>query len=114
MTIAPADPSTAEVRAEEIQGPGGALLRTLTDLTADLPDTDPGRVAAAALRGRNAASDEAELRSLATEAAAGLISEDPAYSRLAARLLTRTIAEEAAARASPPSPGRSPRATARA
>ncbi|WP_071336912.1 ribonucleoside-diphosphate reductase subunit alpha [Streptomyces albidoflavus] len=96
MTIAPADPSTAEVRAEEIQGPGGALLRTLTDLTADLPDTDPGRVAAAALRGRNAASDEAELRSLATEAAAGLISEDPAYSRLAARLLTRTIAEEAA------------------
>ncbi|MFE1089394.1 ribonucleoside-diphosphate reductase subunit alpha [Streptomyces sp. NEAU-PBA10] len=96
MTIAPADPSTAEVRAEEIQGPGGALLRTLTDLTADLPDTDPGRVAAAALRGRNAASDEAGLRSLATEAAAGLISEDPAYSRLAARLLTRAIAEEAA------------------
>ena len=41
-------------------------------------------------------SDEAELRGLATEAAAGLISEDPAYSRLAARLLTRTIADEAA------------------
>nr|WP_203599823.1 ribonucleoside-diphosphate reductase subunit alpha [Streptomyces sp. SID10853] len=72
------------------------MLRTLTDLTADLTDTDPGRVAAAALRGRNAASDEAELRELATEAAAGLISEDPAYSRLAARLLTRTIADEAA------------------
>ncbi|NEE47432.1 ribonucleoside-diphosphate reductase subunit alpha, partial [Streptomyces sp. SID8455] len=34
--------------------------------------------------------------SLATEAAAGLISEDPAYSKLAARLLTRTIADEAA------------------
>ncbi|WTL28750.1 ribonucleoside-diphosphate reductase subunit alpha [Streptomyces sp. NBC_01498] len=72
------------------------MLRTLTGLTADLPDTDPGKVAAAALRGRNAASDEAELRQLATEAAAGLISEDPAYSRLAARLLTRTIADEAA------------------
>ncbi|MEU5807406.1 ribonucleoside-diphosphate reductase subunit alpha [Streptomyces sp. NPDC047718] len=77
-------------------GPGAALLRTLTELTADLPDTDPGRVAAAALRGRSAAADEAELRGLATEAAAGLISEDPAYSRLAARLLTIAVAEEAA------------------
>jgi ribonucleoside-diphosphate reductase alpha chain len=72
------------------------LLRTLTDLTADLPDTDPGRVAAAALRGRSAHADETELRELATEAAAGLISEDPAYSRLAARLLTISIAAEAA------------------
>ncbi|MEU2393074.1 ribonucleoside-diphosphate reductase subunit alpha [Streptomyces sp. NPDC007369] len=77
-------------------GPGAALLRTLTELTADLPDTDPGRVAAAALRGRSAGADEAELRGLATEAAAGLISEDPAYSRLAARLLTIAVAEEAA------------------
>ncbi|MBT2365293.1 ribonucleoside-diphosphate reductase subunit alpha [Streptomyces sp. ISL-10] len=95
MTIAPADPAsgTADRTAD---GPGTALLRTLTDLTADLPDADPGRVAAAALRGRHAGSDAAELRSLATDAAAGLISEDPAYSRLAARLLTRTIADEAA------------------
>ncbi|MFD5328081.1 ribonucleoside-diphosphate reductase subunit alpha [Streptomyces sp. NPDC127092] len=92
MTIAPADPAAAI----ENDGPGTALLRTLTDLTADLPDTDPGKVAAAALRGRHPGSDEAELRELATEAAAGLIAEDPAYSRLAARLLTITIAEEAA------------------
>ncbi|MEU2249147.1 ribonucleoside-diphosphate reductase subunit alpha [Streptomyces sp. NPDC019224] len=102
MTIAPADPATAPKTAESeatgsaSDGPGTALLRTLTGLTADLPDTDPGRVAAAALRGRSARSDEAELHSLATEAAAGLIAEDPAYSRLAARLLTRSIAEEAA------------------
>lgn len=95
VTIAPAGPSVAEAAASESDGPGTVLLRTLTDLTADLPDTDPGRVAAAALRGRHAGSDEAELRELATEAAAGLISEDPAYSRLAARLLTLTIAEEA-------------------
>ncbi|MER6999587.1 ribonucleoside-diphosphate reductase subunit alpha [Streptomyces sp. NPDC000410] len=94
MTIAPPDPASAS--AQIADGPGTALLRTLTDLTADLADTDPGRVAAAALRGRHAGSDEAELRELATEAAAGLISEDPAYSRLAARLLTLTIAEEAA------------------
>ncbi|RLU99307.1 ribonucleoside-diphosphate reductase subunit alpha [Streptomyces griseocarneus] len=94
MTIAPADPVSASVEATG--GPGTALLRTLTDLTADLPATDPGKVAAAALRGRSAASDEAELRSLATEAAAGLIAEEPEYSKLAARLLTLAIADEAA------------------
>ncbi|GAV42674.1 ribonucleoside-diphosphate reductase subunit alpha [Streptomyces acidiscabies] len=97
MTIAPAEP-VSEVQAVETgtDGPGTALLRTLTELTADLPDADPGRVAAAALRGRSARADEAELRELATEAAAGLISEDPAYSRLAARLLTISIRAEAA------------------
>ncbi|WP_431960416.1 ribonucleoside-diphosphate reductase subunit alpha [Actinacidiphila sp. bgisy160] len=92
MTIAPAAPATASDPAST----GAELLRTLTELTADLPDTDPGRVAAAALRGRSAAADEAELRALATEAAAGLIAEDPQYSRLAARLLTLAIADEAA------------------
>lgn len=100
MTIAPADPASATSTASVAEdGPGTALLRTLTELTADLPDADPGRVAAAALRGRSgrAASDGGvELRELATEAAAGLISEDPAYSRLAARLLTISIAAEAA------------------
>ncbi|GGW19207.1 ribonucleoside-diphosphate reductase [Streptomyces libani subsp. rufus] len=94
MTIAPADP--ASVSELETDGPGTALLRTLTELTADLPDADPGRIAAAALRGRSSRADEAELRELATEAAAGLISEDPAYSKLAARLLTLTIRDEAA------------------
>ncbi|WP_184764650.1 ribonucleoside-diphosphate reductase subunit alpha [Streptomyces griseoloalbus] len=96
VTIAPADPVSAIDVTEESDGPGAALLRTLTELTADLPDADPGRVAAAALRGRSARADEAELRELATEAAAGLISEDPAYSRLAARLLTIGIRAEAA------------------
>ncbi|NUT27008.1 MAG: ribonucleoside-diphosphate reductase subunit alpha [Streptomyces sp.] len=97
MTIAPADPASAvPIVASDEDAPGTALLRTLTELTADLPDADAGRVAAAALRGRSARADEAELRELATEAAAGLISEDPAYSRLAARLLTISIAAEAA------------------
>ncbi|WP_324787580.1 ribonucleoside-diphosphate reductase subunit alpha [Streptomyces sp. H51] len=101
MTIAPADPASAtQDPASAIQpdgdGPGAELVRTLTELTADLPDADPGRVAAAALRGRSARADGTELRELATEAAAGLISEDPAYSRLAARLLTIGIAAEAA------------------
>ncbi|MGW3979785.1 ribonucleoside-diphosphate reductase subunit alpha [Streptomyces mirabilis] len=111
MTIAPADPASATAFAQQKQeqqrkqapvetdGPGTTLLRTLTDLTADLTDADPGRVAAAALRGRSARGHsemEAQLRELATEAAAGLISEDPVYSRLAARLLTISIAAEAA------------------
>ncbi|WP_210585764.1 ribonucleoside-diphosphate reductase subunit alpha [Streptomyces sp. GESEQ-35] len=93
MTIAPAEPASA---IQDPDGPGTALLRTLTELTADLPDVDPGRVAAATLRGRSARADESELRELATEAAAGLISEDPVHSRLAARLLTISIAAEAA------------------
>lgn len=99
MTIAPSAPraeSDPSAYANMAGGPGAALLRTLTELTADLPDTDPGRVAAAALRGRSAAADELELRTLATEAAAGLISEDPAYSRLGARLLTLAVRDEAA------------------
>ncbi|MEU6492735.1 ribonucleoside-diphosphate reductase subunit alpha [Streptomyces sp. NPDC046984] len=101
MTIAPADPASATPSTPPVvtDGPGAALLRTLTELTADLPDADPGRVAAAALRGRSARKDAeivAELRELATEAAAGLISEGPAYSRLAARLLTIGIRAEAA------------------
>ncbi|MDQ0811282.1 ribonucleoside-diphosphate reductase alpha chain [Streptomyces sp. B3I7] len=108
MTTAPARPAPASPATEEPGGldgpnspdgpddPGAALLRTLTALTADLPDADPGRVAAAALRGRSRHADEDELRELATEAAAGLISEDPAHSRLAARLLTLGIRTEAA------------------
>lgn len=109
MTIAPTEPaSDAEVVPPAVavsagadggpgeDGPGVALLRTLTELTADLTATDPGKVAAAALRGRHAGSDEAELRSLATDAAAGLIGDEPQYSKLAARLLTLAVAEEAA------------------
>ncbi|AJC56066.1 ribonucleoside-diphosphate reductase subunit alpha [Streptomyces sp. 769] len=104
MTIAPTEPaSDAEVVQPVVaappahaDGPGTALLRTLTELTVDLTATDPGKVAAAALRGRHPGSDEAELRSLATEAAAGLIADEPQYSKLAARLLTLAIAEEAA------------------
>ncbi|MEU1626299.1 ribonucleoside-diphosphate reductase subunit alpha [Streptomyces sp. NPDC020096] len=95
MTIAPAAPESATAPDSEAD-PGTELLRTLTELSTDLPDTAAGRVAAAALRGRHAGSDEAELRGLATEAAAGLISEDPQYSRLAARLLARAITDEAA------------------
>ncbi|GAB2706334.1 ribonucleoside-diphosphate reductase subunit alpha [Kitasatospora kifunensis] len=75
--------------------PGTALLRLLTDRSTDLPQVDPGHVAAAALRGRHAGSDFAELRGLAVDAAASMIAEDPQYSKLAARLLAQEIADEA-------------------
>ncbi|MEV7021610.1 ribonucleoside-diphosphate reductase subunit alpha [Kitasatospora sp. NPDC093558] len=84
---APADPTVSD--------PGGALLRLLTDRSADLPQVDPGHVAAAALRGRHAGSDFAELRGLAVDAAASMIAEDPQYSKLAARLLALEIVDEA-------------------
>jgi ribonucleoside-diphosphate reductase alpha chain len=96
VTIAPDAPTAAAPPRERADDAGADLLRHLVTLTADLPDTDPGRVAAAALRGRSSTADAAELRGLAIDAAAGLIAEDPGYSRLAARLLTAAIAEEAA------------------
>src|SRR5690606_11796274 len=60
-----------------------------------LPGTDPERVAAAVLRGRRPGAGAEELRALAAEEAAGLIGEEPAYSQLAARLLTLAIRDEA-------------------
>ncbi|MGH3313445.1 MAG: ribonucleotide reductase N-terminal alpha domain-containing protein, partial [Streptomyces sp.] len=99
MTIAPAAPAaSATPAATDAEPASAALLRTLTRLTADLPGTDAERVATAAIRGaqQGGADDRAELRELATEEAAGLIGADPAYSRLAARLLTLAVREEAA------------------
>ncbi|MFC9327161.1 ribonucleoside-diphosphate reductase subunit alpha [Kitasatospora sp. NPDC057015] len=101
MTIAasvalPAQGSSPAVPSDPtVSDPGGALLRLLTDRSADLPQVDPGHVAAAALRGRHAGSDFAELRGLAVEAAASMIAEDPQYSKLAARLLALEIQDEA-------------------
>ncbi|WP_345749056.1 ribonucleoside-diphosphate reductase subunit alpha [Streptomyces sp. ODS28] len=72
------------------------MLRTLGELTEGLPATDPERIAAAVRRGRQPGADYAELHGLATETAAGLTAEEPEYSRLAARLLTLSVREEAA------------------
>ncbi|MFI6346368.1 ribonucleoside-diphosphate reductase subunit alpha [Streptomyces sp. NPDC050560] len=95
MTIAPAAPATART-APPGTGPADALARAVAEACTGLRDTDGDRIVAAALRGAGAAPDEAELRALATEAAAGLIAEDPQYSRVAARLLAHDIAAEAA------------------
>jgi ribonucleoside-diphosphate reductase alpha chain len=60
----------------------------------DLPDIDPGRVLGLVHSGRTGAADRAELTELAISAAAGLIGEEPQYSRLAARLLAEQIRRE--------------------
>ncbi|SCK31619.1 ribonucleoside-diphosphate reductase subunit alpha [Streptomyces sp. WMMB 322] len=90
MTIAPAPAPESPPPADD-----DALLRTLTELTAGLPGTEAERIAAAVLRGGRQGDGESELRALAAEEAAGLIGEEPAYSQLAARLLTLAIRDEA-------------------
>ncbi|MEU5834623.1 ribonucleoside-diphosphate reductase subunit alpha [Streptomyces diacarni] len=117
MTIAPTAPSPSQKQPPGQERPTGGPTRqdgtapvpgahdghaaelgdTLTALTADLADADPAPVLAAALRGRAPSATAADLRDLAIEAAAGSIGEDPSYSRLAARLLTRAIRDETAA-----------------
>ncbi|MGW4381915.1 ribonucleoside-diphosphate reductase subunit alpha [Kitasatospora sp. NPDC004531] len=96
MTVAASVTLPSQGAPVAFTDPGAALLRLLTDRSTDLPQVDPGHVAAAALRGRHAGSDFAELRGLAVEAAASMIAEDPQYSKLAARLLAMEIADEAA------------------
>jgi ribonucleoside-diphosphate reductase alpha chain len=90
VTIAPSMPADTGEEAEELR-----LL--LAGLTADLPACAPEQIASAVLRGAQADAPAAALRELAIEEAAGLIGEEPAYSRLAARLLTLAVREEAAA-----------------
>nr|WP_246002068.1 ribonucleoside-diphosphate reductase subunit alpha [Allorhizocola rhizosphaerae] len=58
----------------------------------DLPDVDPGALAGGVWPG----ATEADLRMRAIETAAAMVVEEPSYSRLAARLLSVHIAEEAA------------------
>ncbi|MEH1012488.1 ribonucleoside-diphosphate reductase subunit alpha [Micromonospora sp. CPCC 206060] len=60
----------------------------------NLPDTDPERLLDLVRSGRTTAADADELLQLAIAAAAGLIGEEPQYSRLAARLLADRISTE--------------------
>jgi ribonucleoside-diphosphate reductase alpha chain len=99
MTTAPVLAPTAAAPpgpAEPADPAMAGLRRALRDAVDGLPATDADAIEAAVLRGRHAGSDEAGLRELAIDAAAGLIAEEPEYSRLAARLLTLAIREEAA------------------
>ncbi|NUT92514.1 MAG: ribonucleoside-diphosphate reductase subunit alpha, partial [Saccharothrix sp.] len=67
------------------------LRRELVRAAAGLPDVEPGRVLRLVEAGR---STDGDPRDLAVRAAAALTATDPQYSKLAARLLARTIADE--------------------
>ncbi|WP_117211893.1 ribonucleoside-diphosphate reductase subunit alpha [Allorhizocola rhizosphaerae] len=74
-------------------GPDTAPLEAaIAHAARDLPDVDPGALAGGVWPG----ATEADLRMRAIETAAAMVVEEPSYSRLAARLLSVHIAEEAA------------------
>ncbi|MFL6073961.1 MAG: ribonucleoside-diphosphate reductase subunit alpha [Mycobacteriales bacterium] len=76
--------------------PGDVVAAEVTALAADLPDTHPDRVLARVAAGRHPGADLAAVRSLAIDAAAALIAEEPQYSALAAGLLAGQLAAEVA------------------
>ncbi|MFR9674256.1 ribonucleoside-diphosphate reductase subunit alpha [Streptomyces sp. TR06-5] len=99
MTTAPAaEADTAPAPVDQVSAADelAVLERLLAELTTDLPGTGPARIVDAVRRGRHPGSTPDDLRSLAIEAAAGLIGEEPAHGRLAARLLTLAVQDEAA------------------
>ncbi len=78
-------------------GPAGSsavpddLAAAVRSAAAGLPGADPGEVLARVERGAYAGMPAAEVEELAIGIASALIAEEPAYSRLAARLLSRSI-----------------------
>jgi ribonucleoside-diphosphate reductase alpha chain len=85
-----------------VRRPDGALepldldtvRATVARAAEGLSGIDPGRVAARTIAGLRDGATSAELDELSIRTAAALIVEEPNYSRLAARLLSRVIDEE--------------------
>lgn len=70
------------------------IVRAVERWTRDLNDVDPLRVATKTISGLYDGATTAELDRLSIRTAAEMISEEPAYSRLAARLLAGYIDKE--------------------
>lgn len=70
------------------------IVRAVDRVSDDLSDVDPMRVATRTISGLYDGATTAELDRLSIQTAAELISEEPAYSRLAARLLAGYIDKE--------------------
>lgn len=70
------------------------IIRAVQRSCAGLASVDPMRIAIKTIGGLHGGSTTQELDSLSIQTAAALISEEPEYSRLAARLLTRYIEKE--------------------
>jgi ribonucleoside-diphosphate reductase alpha chain len=72
------------------------LEREVRDAAAGLAEVEPQRVAGPVLAGVWPGATHADLRLRAIETAAAMVAREPAYSRLAARLLATQIEQEAA------------------
>ncbi len=70
------------------------IVRAVDRLSGDLADVDPMRVATRTISGLYDGATTAELDRLSIQTAAEMIGEEPAYSRLAARLLAGYIEKE--------------------
>src|SRR5579864_2036045 len=70
------------------------IIRAVERCSVGLSSVDPMRVAIKTIGGVYDGSTTQELDSLSIQTAASLIAEEPEYSRLAARLLTRFIEKE--------------------
>ncbi|MES1258362.1 MAG: ribonucleoside-diphosphate reductase subunit alpha [Acidobacteriota bacterium] len=70
------------------------IIRAVEQCSAGLTGVDPMRVAIRTIGGLYDGSTTRDLDSLSIQTAASLIAEEPEYSRLAARLLTRFIEKE--------------------
>ncbi|HWG28264.1 MAG TPA: ribonucleoside-diphosphate reductase subunit alpha [Actinospica sp.] len=72
------------------------LEHAVAECAADLPDVDPLRVAGKTVSGLHEGATAGEAARLTVQSAVELIGEEPQYSKLAARLLSRVIAAEVA------------------
>ncbi|CAN5454905.1 ribonucleoside-diphosphate reductase subunit alpha [soil metagenome] len=70
------------------------IVRAVDRVSADLVDVDPMRVATRTISGLYEGASTAELDRLSIQTAAEMISEEPQYSRLAARLLAGYVEKE--------------------
>ncbi|MEI6709404.1 MAG: ribonucleoside-diphosphate reductase subunit alpha [Actinomycetota bacterium] len=70
------------------------IVKAIARSAAGLPGVDPMRIATRTIAGLRDGSTSLELDELSIRTAAGLISEEPNYSRLAARLLSTVIDKE--------------------
>ena len=70
------------------------IVRAVDRVAFDLPDVDPMRVATRTISGQYDAATTDELDRLSIQTAAEMIGEEPAYSKLAARLLGGYIDKE--------------------
>jgi len=70
------------------------IVRAIDRVSGDLPDVDPMRVATRTISGLYDGATTAELDRLSIQTAAEMIGEEPAYSKLAARLLAAYVDKE--------------------